>query len=940
MDEVFISYSQNFEDVILYRALKGVDKGFYIDVGAWDPVVDSVTKAFYDRGWRGINIEPVRAFYEKLLADRPEDVNLMVAVGSRNGLVRFFEVVDTGLSTTNEELAKRYMQEGYEVRELLVPCMRLADICKDYGVQEVHFLKIDVEGAEKEVLEGFDFSRIRPWIVIVEATEASTQKETFKDWESLLLNQDYEFVYYDGLNRFYVARERSELKEAFKLPPNLWDGFVRYHEWKLQREVEHAQAEREALARQVEELREVVRRAEAERISQEAQLAELSRALNALQAEKEKLWAEREALARQVGELWEVVRRAEAERISQEAQLAELSRALNALQAEKEKLRAEREALARQVGELDRWLKAVYATVSWRITAPLRLTKRAVVTMGKHIWRAFTKLEHWTSRLALRGLGKIAYRAFKSPRLRSSAKQFLRRTQALQARVRLLVEKGAFIRARVDAESRASVVWISTWNSRCGIAAYSKKLVQKFPIDKLHVLANRTNDLVSPDEAFVERVWEIGGPCYELIERIKQLKPRAVVIQYNFNFFPLEDLGRVITATKEIRAAAVVFMHGTRALLEDVYQKQLLRSRHMLNHATLIMVHTPQDLQNLKAAGIEANAIVFPHGVDLSLTVSTSCTKVGLFQAKRVIASFGFLLPHKGILELVRAFQIVHRQHPDTHLLLINALYPLEVSNLELQRLDALVTELGLAEHVTRFHRYLPDEQVLDLLQGATLIVFPYQHTLESTSAAVRVGLASGRPVAVTPLPIFDELGEAVYRFSGTSVEEIAQGLHELLSNPTKLKALEMEARKWAAERDFAALSQQLWQLLEEMDQQRSSSPSLESLNMERDRKRFYFNAVFNNMRGFLLKILAKVAKWASQDPRLRSLGKRLLQRAPTLQFYVRRLLMQGAPTLPGNASEPQTTSTTGQVTLSESAREVFDELAAAMARLTFKKDL
>jgi FkbM family methyltransferase len=418
MDEVFISYSQNFEDVILYRALKGVDKGFYIDVGAWDPVVDSVTKAFYDRGWRGINIEPVRAFYEKLLADRPEDVNLMVAVGSRNGLVRFFEVVDTGLSTTNEELAKRYLQEGYEVRELLVPCMRLADICKNYGVQEVHFLKIDVEGAEKEVLEGFDFSRIRPWIVIVEATEANTQEETFKDWESLLLNQNYEFVYYDGLNRFYVARERSELKEAFKLPPNLWDDFVRYHEWELQREVEHAQAEREALARQ---------------------LVELSRALNALQAEKEKLWAEREALARQVEELREVVRRAEAERMSREAQLAELSRALNALQAEKEKLWAEREALARQVEELDRRLKAVYATVSWRITAPLRMAKTAAVSLVKGVRGILAKSGYWVSKVIFQLLARMARWAARNPRLRSLGKKALSKSPGLQVRVRRLI---------------------------------------------------------------------------------------------------------------------------------------------------------------------------------------------------------------------------------------------------------------------------------------------------------------------------------------------------------------------------------------------------------------------------------------------------------------------------------------------------------------------
>jgi hypothetical protein len=62
----FISYAQNFEDVMLWRALKGLKKGFYIDVGAHDPEVDSVTKAFYDRGWCGINIEPAEVPFRRL----------------------------------------------------------------------------------------------------------------------------------------------------------------------------------------------------------------------------------------------------------------------------------------------------------------------------------------------------------------------------------------------------------------------------------------------------------------------------------------------------------------------------------------------------------------------------------------------------------------------------------------------------------------------------------------------------------------------------------------------------------------------------------------------------------------------------------------------------------------------------------------------------------
>lgn len=75
-----ISYAQNFEDVMLWRALQHVGTGYYVDIGANDPVVDSVTRWFYEQGWSGLNIEPVPHWHGKLQADRPRDTNLQVAV--------------------------------------------------------------------------------------------------------------------------------------------------------------------------------------------------------------------------------------------------------------------------------------------------------------------------------------------------------------------------------------------------------------------------------------------------------------------------------------------------------------------------------------------------------------------------------------------------------------------------------------------------------------------------------------------------------------------------------------------------------------------------------------------------------------------------------------------------------------------------------------------
>lgn len=223
----FISYAQNFEDVMLWRALKHVEIGFYIDVGANDPHQDSVTRAFYEHGWRGINIEPVSQWFEKLVRERPRDINLQVAAGAQTGETKIFEISDTGLSTMDKVIAERHEAErGYQIVEYKVPVMTLTEICSSLHMAPIHFLKIDVEGAEKQVLEGIDFSVIRPWIILIESTLPTTQIEDYSNWEPILLNANYEYVYFDGLNRFYVAQERSELRNSFRTPPNVFDGFV------------------------------------------------------------------------------------------------------------------------------------------------------------------------------------------------------------------------------------------------------------------------------------------------------------------------------------------------------------------------------------------------------------------------------------------------------------------------------------------------------------------------------------------------------------------------------------------------------------------------------------------------------------------------------------------------------------------------------------------
>lgn len=149
------------------------------------------------------------------------------------------EVEGTGLSTSDEATAERHVQErGYHRTSRTVPVETLSSICERYHQGPIHFLKIDVEGAEKAVLEGFDLQRFRPWIMVIESTLPNSPVQDYETWEPMLLEGRYKYVYFDGLNRYYLAEEHSELAASFEAPPNVFDGFVSAHVVLLERQIE------------------------------------------------------------------------------------------------------------------------------------------------------------------------------------------------------------------------------------------------------------------------------------------------------------------------------------------------------------------------------------------------------------------------------------------------------------------------------------------------------------------------------------------------------------------------------------------------------------------------------------------------------------------------------------------------------------------------------
>lgn len=373
---------------------------------------------------------------------------------------------------------------------------------------------------------------------------------------------------------------------------------------------------------------------------------------------------------------------------------------------------------------------------------------------------------------------------------------------------------------QVDVERPLNIGWITTWNTRCGIATYSKHLIEQNSKNNITIFAPEcdANDLENVDENNVIRCWKLDNEddLSLLQQKIIESNLDILVIQQNTYFYKYESLNNLITnlkscGNKNNNLVITMTMHST--LPPDYDQgKNLIYIEQSLNLLDRIMVLSINDVNRLKNITSIDNITLIPHGISDVEAKNIKHDEPFFNSSKKIIATYGFALPHKGLLELLEAFSNLSKKYDNLNLLFQSAEYPNPISTKIIDQIKQRINELNLNDKIRIDNRFLTDTESVSYLSETDLIVFAYQNTGESTSGAVKMTFGANVPIMVSPLPIFDDVKPAVEFLPGTSVSDIEKGIEKFLSG--QRQHTPEEVKKWKNEHTFPIVSERIFNIL------------------------------------------------------------------------------------------------------------------------------
>jgi glycosyltransferase involved in cell wall biosynthesis len=357
------------------------------------------------------------------------------------------------------------------------------------------------------------------------------------------------------------------------------------------------------------------------------------------------------------------------------------------------------------------------------------------------------------------------------------------------------------------------IAWVTTFNQRCGIATYSAHLLNALDL-RTSILAPEIASIPSEESDNITRCWIEGNEddLSRLEDELTRGEFDTIIVQFNYGFFNLRHLSSLLQRAIARGVHVIITLHST--VDPKDASKRLVDLKPALIQCERILVHSLNDMNRLKTLGIVGNVTLLPHGIlnlSAKLTKKPSMRNVG---SEKLIATYGFFLPNKGILELIQAVALLRADGCNCRLRLVNAEYPVADSRNLIQEAKRLIRALNLQSAVELHTDFLADEESLRLIASADLVVYNYQKTAESASGAVRYGLASSVPVAVSESPIFDDLSDVVFRLKGGSIQDLAASLRSALSSidnqDSNLIKMMEQADRWRLNHSYTLIGRRL----------------------------------------------------------------------------------------------------------------------------------
>lgn len=375
-----------------------------------------------------------------------------------------------------------------------------------------------------------------------------------------------------------------------------------------------------------------------------------------------------------------------------------------------------------------------------------------------------------------------------------------------------------FIEEVREIQSRPKVSMVTTWNSKCGIAEYTKMEIDatKYHID-YRIYPNYTVAVLKADESNVaKRLWGnvVEGDMKDLTKELLQDSSEFVHFQFNYGFFELHNFAESITELSKCKKVIVTFHKTDDGNVNDeiVSLKTIVDE---LNLCTAIIVHQQRDKDLLTSYGVRPEIIhVVVHGQVVYPEIDPQVLREQKgIKARPVIGSYGFLLPHKGVKEVIQAVSLLKEKYPDILYMPVCALYEDKISVDYYHECVDEVKRLNLENNVKFMTDFLPNDKSMSYLQMCDALVMAYKPTGESASGAIRFCLATRRPIVVTKQPIFEEFKDYTYQIDEASMTDIAKAITDILEDKKYYQEYHDKMNQYIEEHSWTATGEQLYKL-------------------------------------------------------------------------------------------------------------------------------